>query len=30
LKHKLKPEDLPDLVAQVEAKINASQQETSK
>ncbi len=30
LKHKLKPEDLPDHFAQVEAKINASPQETSK
>ncbi len=30
LKHKLKPEDLPDHFAQVEAKINASPQEASK
>jgi len=30
LKNKLKPEDLPDHVAQVEAKINASQEEAHK
>lgn len=30
LKQKLKPEDLPDHVAQVEAKINASQEEAHK
>jgi len=30
LKHKLKPEDLPDYVAQVEAKISASQKEIAK
>jgi large subunit ribosomal protein L18 len=30
LKHRLKPEDLPDYVAQVEAKISASQKEAAK
>jgi large subunit ribosomal protein L18 len=29
-KHKMKPEDLPDLVAEVEMKINTSQQEAHK
>jgi large subunit ribosomal protein L18 len=30
LRHKLRPEDLPELVAQVEAKINTSQHEAHK
>jgi large subunit ribosomal protein L18 len=30
LKHKLKPEDLPDHVAEVESKISASQKEIAK